>query len=78
MHKNPLTQTKNTVEGHSSKLEEVEDRISELEDKIEIEEKAELLVKPLKSYKRNIEEYSDSIKRPNLRIMRRGASHRDT
>jgi hypothetical protein len=27
------------VEGHSSRLEQVEDRISELEDKIEIKEK---------------------------------------
>jgi hypothetical protein len=29
-------QTKNTVEGHSSRLQQVEDRISELEDKVEI------------------------------------------
>jgi hypothetical protein len=29
------------VEGHSSRLEQVEDRISELEDKIEIKGKAE-------------------------------------
>jgi hypothetical protein len=34
------------VEGHSSSPEQVEDRISELEDKIEIKEKTkELLVK---------------------------------
>jgi hypothetical protein len=31
--KNPSSQTKNTVEGHSSRLQQVEDRISELEDK---------------------------------------------
>jgi hypothetical protein len=37
--KSPFSQTKNTVEGHSSRLEQVEDRISELEDKIEIKEK---------------------------------------
>jgi hypothetical protein len=30
------------VEGHSSRLEQVEDRISELKDKIEIKEKTEL------------------------------------
>jgi chemotaxis regulatin CheY-phosphate phosphatase CheZ len=35
----PYSQTKNTVEGHTSILEKVEDRISELEDKIEIKEK---------------------------------------
>jgi hypothetical protein len=29
----------NTVEGHSSRLQQVEDRISELKDKIEIKEK---------------------------------------
>jgi hypothetical protein len=34
------------VEGHSSRLEQVEDRIAELEDKIEIKEKTkEMLVK---------------------------------
>jgi hypothetical protein len=37
----PFSQTKNTGEGHSSRLEQVEDRISELEDKIEIKEKTE-------------------------------------
>jgi hypothetical protein len=30
------TEIQNTVEGHSSRLEQVEDRISELKDKIEI------------------------------------------
>jgi hypothetical protein len=29
----------------------------------------ELLVKQLKTYERNMEEFTDSIKRPNLRIM---------
>jgi hypothetical protein len=37
--KSPYSQTKNTVEGHSRRLEQVEDRISELEDKTEIKEK---------------------------------------
>jgi chromosome segregation ATPase len=65
----PFSQTKNTAEGHSSRVEQVEDRISELEDKIEIKEKTEeLLVKQLKSCERNMQELSDSIKRPNLRI----------
>jgi hypothetical protein len=39
--KRPFSQTKNTVEGHSSRLEQVENRISELEGKREIKEKAE-------------------------------------
>jgi chromosome segregation ATPase len=57
------------VEGHFSRLEQVEDRISKLEDKIEIKEKTEeILVKQLKSYERNTQELTDSIKRPNLRI----------
>jgi hypothetical protein len=34
-----LNQIKNTGESHSSRLEQVEDRISGLEDKIGIEEK---------------------------------------
>jgi predicted RNase H-like nuclease (RuvC/YqgF family) len=54
--KSPYSQTKNTVEGHSSTLEQVEDRISELKDKMEIKEKiVELLVKQLKSCKRNMQ-----------------------
>jgi hypothetical protein len=49
----------------------VEDRISELKDKIEIKEKApeEISVKQLKNCERNMQELSDSIKRSNLRIM---------
>jgi hypothetical protein len=54
------------VESHSSRLEQVEDRISELKDKIEIEE---ILVKQLKSCERNMQELTNSIRRPNLRIM---------
>jgi chromosome segregation ATPase len=58
------------VEGHSSRLEQVEDRISGLKDKIEIKEKREeLLVKQLKNCERNTQELSNSIKRPNLRTM---------
>jgi septal ring factor EnvC (AmiA/AmiB activator) len=55
-----MKQKHKTVKGHSSRLEQVEHRISKLEDKIEIKEKnEELLVKQLKTYKRT----------PNLRIM---------
>jgi Mg2+ and Co2+ transporter CorA len=60
----------NTMEGYSSRLEQAEDRISELEDKMENKGKAEeLLVKQLKTCERNMQELTDSIKRPNLRIM---------
>jgi hypothetical protein len=34
-----ILEIKNTMEGHCSRLEQVEDRISELKDKIEIKEK---------------------------------------
>jgi hypothetical protein len=48
------------VEAYSSTLEQVEDRISEFEDKIKIKE--EILVKQLKSCEKNMQ-------KPNLRIM---------
>jgi hypothetical protein len=38
LRKKNQTETENRVEGHSSRLEQVEDRISELKDKIEINE----------------------------------------
>jgi chromosome segregation ATPase len=58
------------MEDHSSRLEQVEDRISGLEDKIDIKEKVEeLLGKKLKSCERNMQELSSSIKRLNLKIM---------
>jgi chromosome segregation ATPase len=58
------------VEVHSSRLEQVEDRLSELEERIEIKLKTEeILVKQLKICERNMQKLSDSIKRPNLRIM---------
>jgi hypothetical protein len=48
----------------------VEDRISELEDKMEIKgQTEELLVKQLKNCERNIQEVTNCIKRSNLRIM---------
>jgi hypothetical protein len=49
----------------------MEDRISGPKDKIVIKEKKteELLGKRLKRCERNMQELTDSIKRPNLRIM---------
>jgi Mg2+ and Co2+ transporter CorA len=58
------------MEGHSSRLEQAEDRISELEDEMLIEGKTKkLLVRQLNTCERNMKELTDSIKRPNLRIM---------
>jgi hypothetical protein len=70
----PFSQIKNIVEGHSSRLEQVEDRISEPEDKIDIKEKNRTL-KQLKSSERNMQELSNSSKGPNLRI--RGIKERE-
>jgi hypothetical protein len=57
------------MEGHSSKTE-TEDRISEPEDEMVIKRKTEeLSVKQLKTSERNMQELTDSTKRPNLRIM---------
>jgi hypothetical protein len=41
LRKKNQIETQNTVEGHSRRLEQVKDRISELKDKIEIKEKTE-------------------------------------
>jgi chromosome segregation ATPase len=63
-----MKQKYKTMEGYSSKLEQAEDRISELEDEMEIKGKTEeLLVKQLKTCEKKMQELTDSIKRPNLR-----------
>jgi DNA-binding protein H-NS len=53
LRKKNETEAQNTVEGHSRREDQVEDRISELEDKMEIKGKTEeLLVKQLKTCER--------------------------
>jgi Mg2+ and Co2+ transporter CorA len=65
-----MKQIQNTMEGYSSRIEQIEDRISELEDETEIKGKTEeKLLKQLKTYERNMQELTNSIKRQNLRIM---------
>jgi TolA-binding protein len=57
------TESQNTTEDHSSRLEKVEGRISELEDKMEIQGKTEeLFIKQLKNCERTMQELTDSIK----------------
>jgi septal ring factor EnvC (AmiA/AmiB activator) len=64
------TKSQKTMEGHSSRLQQVEDRTSELELKIEIKGKTEALVfKHLKICERNDQELTNCIKRPNQRII---------
>jgi chromosome segregation ATPase len=63
LRKKNETEIQNTMEVHSRRLEQAEDRISELEDKMEIQGKAEeLLVKKLKSCEKNMKELMGSIK----------------
>jgi heat shock protein HslJ len=58
------------MEGQCSRQEQAEDRISELEDEMIIKGKTEeLLVKQLKTCENKMQELTESIKRPNLRIM---------
>jgi chromosome segregation ATPase len=60
----------NKMKGHSSRIEQKEDRISELEDEKAIKGKTEeLLIKQLKSCEKKMQEITNSIQRPNLRIM---------
>jgi chromosome segregation ATPase len=70
LRKKNETDLQNKMEGRSSRIEQTEDRISELEDEMLIKGKTkELLVKQLKTCEKIMKELTDSIKRPNLRIM---------
>jgi septal ring factor EnvC (AmiA/AmiB activator) len=70
LSKKNQTDTPNTVGVYSSRLEQLDDKISEIKDKIEIKGKAkDILAKQLKSCESNMQEFSNSIKRPNMRIM---------
>jgi hypothetical protein len=57
LRKKNETEIQNTMKGHSRILEQAEDRISEV------------LVKQPKTCERNMHDLTNSIKRPNLRIM---------
>jgi chromosome segregation ATPase len=60
----------NKVEGQSSRIEQAEDRISELKHEMLFKGKTkELSVKQLKTCEKKMQELTNSIKRPNLRIM---------
>jgi hypothetical protein len=63
LRKKNETEIQNIMEGNSSRLEQLEDRISELEYKMEIKRKPEvLLVKQLRTCERNMQELTKSIK----------------
>jgi hypothetical protein len=70
LRKNNEREMQNKMKGQSSRLEQAEDRISELEDEKVIKGKIEeLLVQQLKTCEKKMQELTDTIKRPNLRIM---------
>jgi chromosome segregation ATPase len=70
LSKKKETEIQNKIEGHSSRLEQAENRISELQGEMDIKRKTEeLLLKQLKNCERNMQELIDYIKRPNLRLM---------
>jgi chromosome segregation ATPase len=70
LRKKNETEIQNKMEGHSSRLEQTEDRILELKVEMVIKGKnEELLVSQLKTCERNMQELTDSIKRQNLGIM---------
>jgi Mg2+ and Co2+ transporter CorA len=58
------------MESQSSRIEQAEDRISELEDEMVIKGKTkEQLVKQLKTCEKKMQKLTDFIKSSNLRIM---------
>jgi chromosome segregation ATPase len=64
------TEMQNKREGQTRRIEQTEDRISELEDEMVVKGKTkELLIKQLKTCEKKMQELTDSIKRPKLRIM---------
>jgi predicted nuclease with TOPRIM domain len=70
LRKKKETEMQNKMEGQSSRIEQAKDRISEFEDEMVIKGKTEdLLVNQLKNCEKKMQELTDSIKRPNLRIM---------
>jgi chromosome segregation ATPase len=70
LRKKNETELQNKMEGQYNRIEQAEDRISELEDETVSKGKTkELLVKQLKTCEKKMQELTDSIKRSNLRIM---------
>jgi hypothetical protein len=63
LRKKERNRNRNTMEGHSNRLEKAEDRISENEGEMEIRGKTEeLLLKQLKTFESNMQELNNSIK----------------
>jgi chromosome segregation ATPase len=70
LRKKNETEMQNKMESQSIRIEQTEDRISELKDEMVIKRKTEeLLFKQLNTCEKKMQELTDSMKRPNLRIM---------
>jgi hypothetical protein len=69
LRKKKETEIQNKKEGHFSRIEQTEDTILELEDEMAFRGKTEELLVKLKTCEKKMQELTDSIKRPNLRIM---------
>jgi chromosome segregation ATPase len=70
LRKKNETELQNKMEGQFSRIEQTEDRISELKNEMVIKEKMKgLLVKQLKTCEKKMQELTNSTKRPNQRIM---------
>jgi chromosome segregation ATPase len=64
LRKKSETEIQNKMEGHSIRIEQTEDRISEIEDKMAIKGKTEeILVKQIKTCEKKMQELADSIKK---------------
>jgi hypothetical protein len=63
LRKKKKTEMQNKMEGQSSRIEQAEDRISELEDEMVIKGKTEELLNNSRPVKQ-MQEHTDSIKRP--------------
>jgi hypothetical protein len=63
LRKKNETELKNKTEGQSSRIEQTEDRFSELEDEMVIKGKTEeLLIKQFKTFEKKMQELTNSIK----------------
>jgi uncharacterized phage infection (PIP) family protein YhgE len=70
LRKSNETEIQTKMEDHSSRIEQREDRFLDLEDEMAIKGKTEeLLVRQFKTCEKKMQKRTDSIKRPNLRIM---------
>jgi uncharacterized coiled-coil DUF342 family protein len=70
LRKKNEAELQNKMGGQFSRIEQTEDRISEPEDEMVVKQKTkEQLIKQLKTCEKKMQELTNSIKRPNLRIM---------